>query len=186
MIHDKVGHLGIFVSSSIAKREHSEVASTLKTIEALAPGLYEMKIDEQVGEGDDAQFLVSFHDRKMSDLAAFDDERGEEKHFATVSRLSELGAEIYDLTVRPLVQAAVPAQAAEALRKAHPSRVSRRMLADANPAMAMVREAAKSVSAKRRPADPANPFLAAGKNLGARRWSRASISGATFATPQAS
>jgi poly(3-hydroxyalkanoate) synthetase len=37
MIHEKVGHLGIFVSSSVARREHAEMASTLKTIEALAP-----------------------------------------------------------------------------------------------------------------------------------------------------
>ncbi len=35
MVHDKVGHLGIFVSSSIAKKEHTEVTSTMKTIEAL-------------------------------------------------------------------------------------------------------------------------------------------------------
>ena len=45
MIHEQVGHLGIFVSSSIAKKEHTEVASTMKTIEALAPGLYEMTIE---------------------------------------------------------------------------------------------------------------------------------------------
>ena len=38
MVHEKVGHLGIFVSSSIAKKEHTEVTSTMKTIEALAPG----------------------------------------------------------------------------------------------------------------------------------------------------
>ena len=59
MVHEKVGHLGIFVSSSIAKKEHTEVTSTMKTIEALAPGLYEMTIDEQIGEGVDAHFLVS-------------------------------------------------------------------------------------------------------------------------------
>ncbi|WP_374547496.1 DUF3141 domain-containing protein, partial [Rhodoblastus sp.] len=68
MIHDKVGHLGIFVSSSIAKKEHSEVTSTMKTIEALAPGLYEMTIDETTGEGVHQQFRVSFHERKLSDL----------------------------------------------------------------------------------------------------------------------
>ena len=45
MVHEKVGHLGIFVSSSIARKEHTEVGSTLKTIEALTPGLYEMTID---------------------------------------------------------------------------------------------------------------------------------------------
>ena len=51
MVHETTGHLGIFVSSTIAKKEHAEVASTMKTVEALSPGLYEMKIDEQIGEG---------------------------------------------------------------------------------------------------------------------------------------
>jgi pimeloyl-ACP methyl ester carboxylesterase len=39
MVHETTGHLGIFVSSTIAKKEHSEVASTMKTSEALSPGL---------------------------------------------------------------------------------------------------------------------------------------------------
>ncbi len=161
MVHDKVGHLGIFVSSSIAKKEHTEVASTLKTIEALAPGLYEMTIDDEIGEGVEAHFRVSFHDRKMDDLRAFDDQRDDERHFGAVSRLSALGAEIYDLTLRPLVQSAITAETAEVLRKAHPGRVRRRLLADeVNPAMAIVRDAAQRVQAGRKPADPANPYLA--------------------------
>ena len=90
MVHDKVGHLGIFVSSSIAKKEHNEVTSTMKTIEALSPGLYEMTIDDQEGEGVHARFQVSFHERKMTDLSAFDDKRDEERDFAAVARLSEL------------------------------------------------------------------------------------------------
>ena len=108
MVHEKVGHLGIFVSSSIAKKEHSEVASTMKTIEALSPGLYEMKIEEQIGEGVHARFLVSFEERKISDILAIDDnDRSEERDFAAVARLSELGAELYELTLRPFVQAVV-------------------------------------------------------------------------------
>ena len=89
MVHDKVGHLGIFVSSSIAKKEHTEVTSTMKTIEALAPGLYEMTIDEQTGEGVHAHFQVSFHERKMCDLEAFDDDRDEERRFRR--RLAPVG-----------------------------------------------------------------------------------------------
>jgi pimeloyl-ACP methyl ester carboxylesterase len=160
MIHEKVGHLGIFVSSSIARKEHTEVTSTLKTIEALAPGLYEMTIDDQVGEDDDAHFLVSFHERKIGDLLADDDDREEERHFGAVSLLSEQGAKFYDLAVRPLVQASVSAAAAETLRKAHPTRMKRRMLGDANPLMVPVREAARRVERERHPAGPANPFLA--------------------------
>ena len=63
----------------------------MKTIEALAPGLYEMKIEEQVGEGVHARFRVSFEERKLSDILALDDDRGEETDFAAVARLSELG-----------------------------------------------------------------------------------------------
>ena len=59
MVHEKVGHLGIFVSSSIAKKEHTEVTSTLKTIEALTPGLYEMTIDKQIERGRPARISWS-------------------------------------------------------------------------------------------------------------------------------
>lgn len=169
MVHDKVGHLGIFVSSSIAKKEHAEVTSTMKTIEALAPGLYEMTIDEQIGEGVNAHFRVSFTERTMSDLKTLDDERAEERNFAAVARLSELGAEIYDLTVRPFVQAAITPQAAETIRRSHPARVQRLMFSDENPFIRPVRDAAQRVMQERKPADPSNPFLAL------ERWWAANI-----------
>jgi pimeloyl-ACP methyl ester carboxylesterase/tellurite resistance protein len=160
MIHEKVGHLGIFVSSSIAKKEHTEVTSTLKAIEALAPGLYEMTIDEEIGEGVDARFRVSFHERNMSDLAKVDDTRDDEHQFATVSRLSDLGCEIYDMVWRPLVQASISKETAAALRKVHPGRTSRRMFSDDNPLMGFARDQAEKAEKARKPADPANPFLA--------------------------
>ncbi|MCP9626560.1 DUF3141 domain-containing protein [Rhodopseudomonas palustris] len=160
MVHDKVGHLGIFVSSSIAKKEHAEVASTMKTIEALAPGLYEMTIDEQFGEGVDARFRVSFHERKLSDILAIDDnDRSEERGFAAVARLSELGAELYDLTLRPWVQAITADEVAKAMRSAHPARVQRAAFAHDNPLTRELRNAADRARAERVPAAPDNPFL---------------------------
>ena len=164
MVHDKVGHLGIFVSSSIAKKEHAEVTSTMKTIEALAPGLYEMKIEEQIGEGVDARFTVSFHERTMSDILAIDEgDRSDEKDFAAVERFSELGTELYDIWARPLVQSWITPQIAEALRKTHPGRVSRAMFGDANPMMKGVADQARKVAAERQAADLNNPFLIAEK-----------------------
>jgi pimeloyl-ACP methyl ester carboxylesterase/tellurite resistance protein len=159
MVHEKVGHLGIFVSSSIAKKEHSEVTSTMKTIEALSPGLYEMVIDNVRGEGVDAHFGVSFVERKMSDLRAFDDERGEEKDFGAVARLSEFGAELYEMTLRPIVQSMVTPQSAELLRKTNSFRAQRRAFAETNPLMQGVAEAARKVEQDRKKADPSNPFL---------------------------
>ena len=164
MVHEKVGHLGIFVSSSIAKKEHTEVASVMKTIEALAPGRYEMTIDEQTGEGVHAHFQVSFHARKMTDILAINEnDRSEERDFAAVARLSELGSEIYDLTARPLVQSLVTDKSAEALRDSHPTRTQRRVFGDQNPAMRSVAAAAEKARAERKPADASNPWLAAEK-----------------------
>ena len=40
-IHESIGHLGIFVSGSVAKKEHDEFASNVDLIDALPPGLYE-------------------------------------------------------------------------------------------------------------------------------------------------
>lgn len=159
MLHDKIGHLGIFVSSSVARKEHTEVASTMKTIEALAPGLYEMVIDSQEGEGENARFYVSFHGRRFDDLRTISaDTRSEEENFAAVARLSELGAEIYDLTIRPAVQAMATEQSAAAMRALHPMRLQRRFFSDDHPALAWVAQSAGITAANRAPVDETNPF----------------------------
>ena len=40
-VHETVGHLGIFVSGSVAKKEHEEFATNIDFIDCLPPGLYE-------------------------------------------------------------------------------------------------------------------------------------------------
>lgn len=160
MVHEKVGHLGIFVSSSIANKEHTEMASTLKTIEALAPGLYEMTIDAVTGEGVEQSFVVNFHDRKLSDILNIDEhDRDQEKDFAAVARLSDMGADAYELALRPVIQALITPEMAQIIRDAHPSRVSRRALSDQNPFMKLVDIAAANVMANRQPARSDNPLL---------------------------
>lgn len=159
MIHEKVGHLGIFVSSSVAKREYTEVGSTMKTIEALAPGLYEMLIEDQQGEGVNARFRVSFEERKIADLAAIDDDHPEEDiAFAAVNRLSELGGELYDLWLRPLVQSFVTPYSAAALCEMNLIRLSRRIFSDRNPVMALTGALAAQINTSRKPAATDNVF----------------------------
>ena len=158
MVHPDVGHLGIFVSSTIAKKEHTEVASTMKTIEALAPGLYEMTVDAVEGHGRDRSYLVSFHERRLADIRALDDGREDEAAFAAVARASEMQAEAYDAFVRPIVQACVTKAAAAASRAVHPLRVQRTVLSSQNPFLAPLAAMAQSVAPSRRPVDMANPF----------------------------
>ncbi len=49
LLHENIGHLGIFVSGKVATKEHAQIVSVLKTIERLPPGLYGMDIKEHKG-----------------------------------------------------------------------------------------------------------------------------------------
>lgn len=163
MIHEQVGHLGIFVSSKIAKKEHTEVTSTLKTIEALAPGLYEMKIDDFEGPLLERTFTVSFQERTMEDLKLLDDGREDEIPFAAVARVSEQQSEFYDVMVRPFVQAGVSEQSADFRRKTHPLRLQHALFSSLNPFVAPLQGMAEKVNADRKPVAPDNPFVQAEK-----------------------
>ena len=46
-IHESVGHLGIFVSGGVARKEHDEFASNIDLIDVLPPGLYEAVMTPQ-------------------------------------------------------------------------------------------------------------------------------------------
>lgn len=163
MIHEDVGHLGIFVSSSVAKREHTQMASTLKTIEALAPGLYEMSIEDKQGEGHDATFTVNFAKRTMEDIVTATGGRRDEAAFAGVARISEALAETYDSTIGPILKATVTPETGALLREAHPMRASRRALASSTPGMGVVEWAADAARSNRAPTEDDNPFLQAEK-----------------------
>lgn len=161
MVHDQVGHLGIFVSSQIANKEHSEVASTLKTIEALAPGLYEMRIENVEDTEHGKRFTVGFVERTLDDIRALDDGLNDERPFAAVARASEYQAQAYEMWVRPFLRSAVTESMAEAGRAMHPQRLNRALMSSRNPAMASLEGMAEKVKAQRQKAPADNPFLAA-------------------------
>jgi len=163
MVHEEVGHLGIFVSSKIATREHTEIASILETIEALPPGLYELIIEDVVGTGQEKRFKVSFARRTLADVAAFDDTRADEASFAAVARASETLVDLYESTARPLVQAMVTKPVADAGRALHPMRLQRSALSSMNPWMNWLPQAADRVRGNRRAVAADNPFLVAEK-----------------------
>jgi pimeloyl-ACP methyl ester carboxylesterase len=169
-VHDSVGHLGIFVSAAVARKEHREIVSTLKAIEAMAPGLYEMRIVDETGEGRDKRFAIEFEERTIEDIYALSRGRDDEKAFAAVARLSQLNAELYTLWLRPWVRAFSNEATARARVNLQPLRARRYLLSDHNPAIAQVAPVAEMVRANRVPAAPDNPFLA---------WERAAASWVT-------
>jgi len=157
-LHDSVGHLGIFVASSVAKKEHEQIVSTLKTLEALAPGLYELVITEESGEGIGKSFKVAFAERTIDEVMAQCGGNDADRPFAAVARFSELGSEVYDLLLRPGVRAMASAPAAELLANCNPMRLPRWLASDRNPLMLPVKGLAAETRAQRMPAKDDNVF----------------------------
>ncbi len=158
-VHPTVGHLGIFVSARVALKEHAEFVSSLDQLEALPPGLYEMVIDEAATtEAGHDTYVVHFEPRNLDAIRALDDGREDELPMAHVARLSEVGESLYEQAVRPWVRAMVNETTATVMREAHPDRLQRRLVSDANPAVAPLAAMAELVRANRRPTDPDNSF----------------------------
>ena len=160
LLHDQIGHLGIFVSGAIAKKEHSEIATTLEMIEAVAPGLYEMKITGHDGSGGNEEWQVELVERKIADIRAISGEVGNEA-FPAVAKISEMNQNLYDVLVSPVIRQFVTEEAAEARRQASPMRMRRYMFSDMNPWMMPIRAMAGLARQHRAPAEKDNPFLAA-------------------------
>ena len=70
LLHQDVGHLGIFVSGKVARKEHAQIVEVLKSIEMLPPGLYGMRIHESKGRDGKVEYEVDFHERRLEDIAA--------------------------------------------------------------------------------------------------------------------
>jgi pimeloyl-ACP methyl ester carboxylesterase len=159
LVHDQIGHLGIFVSGAVAKKEHSEIATTLELIEAVAPGLYEMKITGHEGTGANEEWQVELVERKIADIRILSGEAANEA-FPAVAKISEMNQNLYDVLVSPIVRQFATEAGAEARRQASPMRMRRYMFSDMNPFMMPIRAMAGMARQHRTPAAPDNPFLA--------------------------
>ena len=57
-VHETVGHLGIFVSAGVARKEHGEFSSNIDLIDVLPPGLYEAVFEAKTGETAGSEFVT--------------------------------------------------------------------------------------------------------------------------------
>lgn len=151
------GHLGIFVSAKVARFEHRAILESLGEIETLAPGLYEMKIDNPTGNPDchKPEYLVRFEERRVEDLR-FETPRAA---FEQVRHLSEVNEQFYKTMISPFVRMASNALTAAALEWLHPMRTSRYLLSESfSPWMHGVAALARVIEPHRQqlPEDDAN------------------------------
>ena len=161
IIHDSIGHLGIFVSGSVARKEHNEIIGHFDMIDYLPPGLYEMVITGDVRTGD---YVAHFEERAMEDIAALGDETNDEKSFEVVKAVSAMNENLYGIFMRPWIRMWTTELSAECFRWLHPLRVQRYMLSGMNPFLKPCKSAALLAKANRKPVAPDNLFLAMEKH----------------------
>ena len=100
------GHLGIFVSGGVAKKEHSEFSSNIDLIDMLPPGLYEATFEARSADTANAdlavgQWVMRCEQRTLDDIRAMGGNSPEdERRFATAARVSEMNLAAYQ-KVRP-------------------------------------------------------------------------------------
>jgi hypothetical protein len=164
-VHETVGHLGIFVSGGVAKKEHSEFSSNIDLIDVLPPGLYEatfvaISADSASPELLSGKWIMRCEQRTLDHIRAMGGNTPEdEKRFAAAAKVSEINLANYRKFVQPWVRAAVTPQLAEWMRKWHPLRVQYDVFGGDNPAMKAVAETSDTIREQRKPAPEHNPFL---------------------------
>ena len=170
-IHESAGHLGIFVSGGIARKEHQEFASNIDLIDVLPPGIYEAVMTPKAAAGARSDlvggdWVVRFEPRMLDDIRAIvQPDRENDLRFAAVRRISEINLGLYRIFLRPFVQATTTEESANWLRKLGPAELPYEIFSESNPLMGPVGQLAEQVRAQRQAVGPDNPLLALQTNV---------------------
>lgn len=170
MIHPDVGHLGIFVGTKTAKKEHLEIIKSIDVIESLSPGLYEMIIVDKGKKEGLSDYDVHFVARDIQDLMALNEGKAEMKEedadFSRVAAVSEMNDWFYNTFLSPWVKMFSTEASAEMLKQLHPLRVNKYIFSDRiDPLMLIFKNLAPVVKKNRRTVSPDNPLLTLEKSV---------------------
>ena len=166
-VHESVGHLGVFVSGGVARKQYGEFANNIDLIDVLPPGLYEAVFEEKSADTANPEFaprewVMRCEVRTLDDIRALGgNDIADDRRFATVARMSEANLALYRTFAQPFVRACVTAPLADLVHRLHPARLQYELMSDANPFTAMLPVLAGWVREHRRPVSQDNPFLAA-------------------------
>jgi hypothetical protein len=164
-LHESAGHLGIFVSGGVARKEHDEFASNIDLIDLLPPGLYEARFERKSADTRNpelahGQWIMRCEPRTLADIRAlggFDE--ADDLRFAAVARVSEANLALYRLLAQPMVRALANPTLADWMRRMHPLRLSYELFSSENPFFLPIKTAAERVRSERRPAAADNPVI---------------------------
>ena len=164
-IHDSVGHLGIFVSGGIARKQHAEFSSNIDLIDTLPPGLYEAVFEAKTRTTVNPDlvsedWVMRCEARTLQNIRALGgNDAADERRFATAARVSDTNLALYRAVLQPFVRAVVSSPMADWIWHHHPLRLQYEFLSDANPMMALIPRLAEQVRRDRKPIGVHNVFI---------------------------
>ncbi|WP_234052427.1 MULTISPECIES: DUF3141 domain-containing protein [unclassified Xanthobacter] len=161
-LHDSIGHLGIFVSGAVGRKEHKKFATNIELINLIPSGLYQAVIQDgaQQADGQSDQFVMAIERRTLDDVRAIVAPAPEsDRRFAAVDRISQINLSLYRDFAQRWVRGVTTSQSADALRRLHPLRISYEFWSSRSPMAQLVKKAAADIRAHRSPAAPDNLFL---------------------------
>jgi pimeloyl-ACP methyl ester carboxylesterase len=170
-VHESIGHLGIFVSGAIAKKEHREFTCNIDMIDVLPAGIFEAVIHDKTPDTPNADlaygdYVLTFERRHLADIEKIVQHRDDDDHrFATVSRLSQVNVGLYKSFIQPWIKAIATPRTSERLQQLHPLRLPYETISDKNPMIASLAPVAVQVKNHRKPAAHDNPFLQMEKQI---------------------
>lgn len=166
--HDRIGHLGIFVSGSVGSKEHRKFASTIDQIDLLPAGIYRATVEETPDDDTllDDPYLMSVRQSNLAEIAEIVQPDPEsDRRFAAAARLSEINLAFYKSTLQPWVKALTTPYTAALLEALHPMRLSYESWTSAHPWAATIHQWAENISQQRQTVDKDNLFLEAQENF---------------------
>jgi len=170
-VHESIGHLGIFVSGSVARKEHQQFATNIDLIDVLPPGLYEAELRQRQPDSPGADlvqtdYISHFAARDLQDIHDIvGGSEEDERRFAAVAQLSRINLSLYRTYTQPLVQTWNNEATADWLRRIHPLRLRYEIFSDHNPFLRALEPVAEQVRQVRKLVAPDNPFLALEKRV---------------------
>ncbi len=166
MLHQTVGHLGIFVAGDVNRkaacrgrphaRDGRDAAARPVRDDDQRQGAQPRPDDELIAH----RYSVKFKERKLQDIRDMGGTPKDEKPFEAAARLSEINEGLYLRYISPFVRAVANEPTAALMRELHPGRVRQHIFADkVNPAMGVVKVAAESVRKNRHQVADDNVFV---------------------------
>jgi hypothetical protein len=101
MVHGTIGHLGIFVSAGVSRKEHREIIASIDLMDYLPPVFTKWSSPMMMTT---AVRQVRFEAREMADILALDDGDDDEAAFRPAAALSRWNDRVYRKLVRPWVR----------------------------------------------------------------------------------